>query len=580
MTLAVLILLNNTNNLPPARRYHPMNDQLTSLIEYFYKWESETPDHVFLRQPFGPKWREVTFREAGQEARKIASALQAKGLQKGDHVGIYSKNCIQWIMADLAIMMSGFVSVPYYASLPKDQLQEVIGLSDIKALFVGRLEGWGDRGEAIPEGLPIIRLPHYEGDAEVTVGESWDDVIATNQPLQESFVPDLDSTWTIKFTSGTTGTPKGVMHSHRTPALVMHDERELNWMGLFQMPAARFFSFLPLNHVGERMAVEVPAITAGGSISFSESLATFAQNIQNTQPTVLFAVPRIWTKFYQGVTSKMPEKKLDLMLKIPVLSGFIKRKLRTAMGLRDIQIAATGAAITPAFIKDFFRKLDVNLVEAYGMTETCGSIANSPELDSPSDSVGKALPGAELRIDQESGEIMMSTPYMMTGYYKNPEKTAEVLQDGWLHSGDVGEIDDQGYLRVTGRVKDAFKTSKGSFVTPNPLEEAISENEFVEQVCVVGLGIPQPIALLNLGDSAKGRDDAEIAESLISTVTELNATRAKYENVSTVVIQRDTWTDQNGFLTPTLKVKRAELDKAFGQQYLDWHEAKDNVIWS
>ena len=557
-----------------------MNEQLTSIIEHFYKWEAETPDAVFLRQPYGATWREVTFKEAGLEARKIATALRAKGLQKGDHIGIYSKNCMHWVLADLAIMMGGFVSVPYYASLPKDQLQEVIGLSDIKALFVGRMDSWGDRDDAIPDGMPVVRFPQYEGDAEITIGDLWTDLLAENEALEESLVPDLDTNWTIKFTSGTTGTPKGVMHTHRTPALVMQNEREVNWVGLFKMKANKYFSFLPLNHVGERMAVEVPAITTGGSISFSENLSSFAKNIQDSQPSLLFAVPRIWTKFYQGVTAQMPEKKLDMLLKIPVVSGIVKRKLKTAMGLRDIEIAATGAAITPAFIKEFFHKLDIHLVEAYGMTETCGSIANSPDRNSPSDSVGKAMPGAELRIDEESGEIMMSTPYMMTGYYKSPEKTAEVLQDGWLHSGDVGEIDENGYLRVTGRVKDAFKTSKGSFVTPNPLEEAISANEFVEQVCVVGLGIPQPIALLNLGEAAQGRNDDEIAESLVGTVKALNATRAKYENVSTVVIQRDAWTDQNGFLTPTLKVKRTELDKAFGQQYLDWHESKDNVIWS
>ncbi|GAA6139234.1 AMP-binding protein [Arenicella sp. 4NH20-0111] len=557
-----------------------MNESLTSIIEHFYKWESETPDKEFLRQPFGDQWKVMTYREAGQEARKMASALKSKGLEVGDHVGIYSKNCMHWVLADLAIMMAGLVSVPYYASLPKDQLKEVIELSDIKALFIGRLDKWGDRDQALSDDLQVIRFPHYEGDPEPTVGEDWADLLAAHSPIENNFVPDLDSNWTIKFTSGTTGTPKGVMHTHRNPALIMDNERDLNWVGLFTMKERKFFSFLPLNHVGERMAVEVPAITTGGSISFSQNLASFAKNIQDSQPSLLFAVPRIWTKFYQGVTAQMPEKKLNFLLKIPVVSGIVKKKLRTAMGLRDIEIAATGAAITPAFIKEFFHKLDIHLVEAYGMTETCGSIANTPDLDSPSDSVGRAIPGAELRIDQETEEIMMSSPYMMAGYYKNPEKTAEVLKDGWLHSGDCGEIDEQGFLRVTGRVKDAFKTSKGSFVTPNPLEEAISENEFVEQVCVVGLGIPQPIALVNLGEAAQGRSEAEIADSLVDTVKSLNATRAKFENVSTLVVQNEQWTDQNGFLTPTLKVKRTELDKAFGQQYLDWHEAADNVIWS
>jgi long-chain acyl-CoA synthetase len=557
-----------------------MTESLSSIIEHFYKWESETPDNEFLRQPFGDKWTVTSYREAGQEARKIASALKAKGLKAGDHVGLYSKNCMHWVLADLAIMMAGMVSVPYYSSLPKDQLKEVIELSDIKALFIGRLDKWGDRDQALSDQLQVIRFPHYDGDPDVNVGDSWDDLLASNPVLEENFAPKLDSNWTIKFTSGTTGTPKGVMHTHKNPILMLHNERESNWIGIFHMREKRFFSFLPLNHVGERMAVEVPAIIVGGSISFAQNLASFANNIKDTQPSMLFAVPRIWTKFYQGVTAQIPEKKLDFYLKIPIVSGIVKKKLRTAIGLRDIEIAATGAAITPAFIKNFFAKLDIHLIEAYGMTETCGSITNTPDADSPSDSVGRAIPGAEIRIDEKTDEIMMRTPYMMAGYYNKPDKTAEVLTDGWLHSGDCGEIDEQGFLRVTGRVKDAFKTSKGSFVTPNPLEEAISENKFVEQVCVVGLGIAQPIALINLGEAAKGHSKTEIADSLLNTVTQLNATRAKFEHVSTLVIHNETWSDQNGFLTPTLKVKRTELDKAFGRQYLDWHEAPDTVIWA
>ncbi|MCH2190151.1 MAG: AMP-binding protein [Gammaproteobacteria bacterium] len=571
--MIVLFDLNESN-------YVHMSEHITSIIEYFYKWESEEPERVFLRQPQGDSWNEMTYGEAGQEARKMASVLLAKGLKPGDHVGIYSKNCMHWILADLAIMISGMVSVPYYSSLPKDQLKEVIDLSDIKALFIGRLDKWGDRDEAISPQLNVIKFPRYDDDVVPSVGENWDDLIAKAAPLEGKPSPDLDTPWTIKFTSGTTGTPKGVVHNHRNPALLMHNERKTNWVRLFQMKMSKFFSFLPLNHVAERVGVEIPAITIGGSISFAQNLASFPQNIRDTQPSMVFAVPRIWTKFYQGVTSKIPEKRLDFLLKVPLVSAVVKRKLLTGMGLKDVEIAATGAAITPAFIKEFFAKLDIQLIEAYGMTETLGSIVNAAEPGAPSDSVGRALPGAKVKIDEESGEIMMHTPYMMAGYYNSPEKTAEVLNDdGWLHSGDIGEIDDNGYLRVTGRVKDAFKTSKGSFVTPNPLEEAIAQNEFVEQVCVVGLGIPQPIALLNLGEAAEGRDASDVADSLVQTVKDLNASRANYEAVSTVVIQKEAWTDQNGFLTPTLKVKRTELDKAYGQQYLDWHESPDAVIW-
>ncbi len=550
-----------------------------TVIEQFYHWEKTTPDKIFLRQPKGNSWHSVTFKEAGQLARKMATALQAKGLQKGDHIGIYSKNCYHWILADLAIMMGGYVSVPYYASLPKDQLATVVELSDIKAIFLGKLEKWGDKAEAIPDSIVSIRFPHYEGNAEVTLGADWDELIAQHSPMTENFVPNLDDLWTIKFTSGTTGTPKGVMHIHRTPALIMVNEKKTGFLGLFNTKDHRFLSFLPLNHVGERIGLELPAIWTGGMISFAENLDTFAKNLQDTQPTMFFAVPRIWTKFYLGVLSKMPQEKLDRMLKIPIVSGMVKKKLKTALGMRDIKIAATGAAITPAFIKNFYKKLDIHLVEAYGMTEVCGSMTNSPDPNSPQDSVGKAIPFGEVKIHPESGEILMKSPYMMTGYYKNPEKTAEVLIDEWMHSGDRGILDENGYLKVIGRVKDAFKTSKGSYITPNPMEEELMKNDYVEQVCVVGLGNPQPMALFNLSEIGQSADKESVANSLSQSIEAVNQKRANFERISTAIIQSEQWSEANDLITPTLKVKRGNIDDKFGKDYLKWHEAQDKVIW-
>ncbi len=558
---------------------HQSQPDIPTVIERFYHWEATTPDQVFLRQPKGDQWKTITYAEAGREARKMVTALREKGLQVGDHIGIYSKNCYHWILADLAIMMGGYVSVPLYASLPKSQLAEVIELGDLNAIFLGKLEDWGDKSEAIPEQVFAIKFPHYAGNAKVTTGTDWNDLITDCQPTTENYVPNLEDLWTIKFTSGTTGTPKGVMHVHRTPALIMVNELKTGWLGFDRIKPLRTLSYLPLNHVGERMGVEVPTIWGGGTISFTESLDTFAQNLQDTQPTLFFAVPRIWTKFYLGVTAKIPQKRLDLLLKIPVVSGLLKKKLRAALGLRDVKVAATGAAITPAFIKQFYRQLGIHLTEAYGMTEVCGSMTNGPDEETPYDSVGKAIPFGEVRIDAESGEILMKSPYMMTGYYKNPEKTAEVLIDGWMYSGDRGTIDENGYLRVIGRVKDAFKTSKGSYVTPNPIEEAIMENEFIEQVCVAGLGIPQPIALVNLSEIGGAVDRQKVEASIAETIQKVNQTRANYERISTVIIQQDAWSIENELLTPTLKVRRGKMDELYGSDYLDWHQMEGSIIW-
>lgn len=328
------------------------------------------------------------------------------------------------------------------------------------------------------------------------------------------------------------------------------------------------------------MGVEMPAIWGNGTISFTENLASFASNIQNTQPSVFFGVPRIWTNFYLGIIAKMPEKRINLLLAIPVIRKAVVSKIRTGIGMRDVQVAATGAAITPAFLKEFYKKLDIHLIEAYGMTEVCGSISNSVDPDAPTDSVGVPAPGCDVKIDPETSEILMKSFAMMTGYYKNPEKTNEVLKDGWLRSGDRGSIDEKGFIRVIGRVKDAFKTAKGSYVTPNPLEEFLTENDYIEQVCVVGLGIPQPIALINLSPMGVAADKTDVEASLLKTLEELNATRANFERISTLIIQTETWTPENGYLTPTMKVKRFTLDDQFSQDYLGWQEAPEKIIWN
>lgn len=556
-----------------------LDQNLLPFLSSFYRWEEEKPNAIFLRQPYGDHWKEISYAEAGQIARRMCTAMQALGLQPGDHIGILSKNCYHWILADLAIMMGHFVSVPFYASLPKQQLAEVIELSDIKLLFVGKLDNWGEREAAIPEGLPVIHFPQYKGNAKIELGHHWDTLVEQHEPIVGKPQAGLDDLWTILFTSGTTGTPKGVMHSYRNPAVVLRIEELTTFTGTLQMKQLKWFSFLPLNHVAERIAVEANCIANGGTISFAESIDTFADNIRSVQPSFIFAVPRIWTKFYQGVTSKIPPRVLDFLLSIPVLGGLFKHYLRKAMGLGDIEIAGTGAAITPAYLKRWYKKLGIHLIEAYGMTEVCGSICNGPQLDAPADAVGTAVPFCEVKIDPETQEILMKAPYQMLGYYKAAEKTAEVLRDGWIHSGDRGSIDEAGYVRVIGRVKDAFKTAKGQFIVPNPMEEVIAANEYVEQVCVVGLGCSQPIALVNISPAALNGQRDQVEQSLKKALEQVNAPLARYQQLSTVVIDQETWTESNRLVTPTLKVRRAALDQRYGDQYEQWHEHKDRIIW-
>jgi len=557
------------------------DNAIPTLIERFYHWEATTPDSVFLRQPAAGEWTEITYAEAGQQIRRMVTALKAKGLKPGDHVGIYSKNCYHWVLADLAIHMGGYVSTPYYASLPGDQLAQVISLSDIKALFVGKLDAWDEeRRDAIPDDVLTIRFPDYPSSVSADLGIGWDDLMAEHEPAAENYVPDLDGLWTIKFTSGTTGTPKGVMHSQRNLSNCILLDAEHVWSGISKVEHPRYMSYLPLNHIAERAGVELPAIWMGGSLSFTEKLETFQSDMQATQPTFFFGVPRVWTKFYQGVTSMIPAEQLDAMLSNPNTAGPIRDQIRAGLGFRDLELAATGAAITPAYIKEFFAKLGIHLIEAYGMTESCGAFTNGVSPDTPADSVGMTVPWGETKIDPDTKEILYKSQLMMQGYYKNPEKTAEIMQDGWMKTGDVGEKDENGQLRIVGRINDAFKTAKGSFVTPNPLEEVLGQSDYIEQACVVGLGIPQPIALVNLSPAGFQAEPATVAAEIAERLESLNSTRANYERISTVVIQAEPWSPDSGLLTPTLKLKRHEFDKTFGEQYADWHADNETVIWT
>ncbi len=544
----------------------------------FYHWEKTTPNAPFLRQPFGDKWEIYSWSEAGQMARRIATGLKSLGLPEKSHIGLVSKNCREWVIADIAIMMAGHVSVPFYPTLKAPQVKELIEIGDVKALFVGKIDDWQSMKDGIPSSLPVISFPQYEGSAEVDRGEKWQDFIKAHKPLEGEPQSNLEDIWTIVFTSGTTGTPKGVV----LPYSVLHSTKivteQNNHLKISTEGDNHFFSFLPLNHIAERVVVESNCLRFGGVISFSESLATFAKNLQESQPTMFFAVPRIWTKFQLGVLAKMPQQHLDEALKGPHADA-VKKKLRLSLGLDNIRGCITGAASIPESTKEWYRKLDVPIAEGYGMTENCAlcSCLEAPEIKPGS--VGRALPGAQIKIDPETSEIMMKADYIMKGYYKDPEKTAEVIEDGWLRTGDQGRLDDDGYLFITGRVKDTFKTAKGQFIVPSPIEWHFGHDENIEQICIVGLGCPQPIALIVPSEIGMAKSREELKSLLSKTLEEVNKKLPSYQRVSTLVVVKDAWSMENGLLTPTLKVKRNILGQRYQDLLMAWHENKEGVVW-
>ncbi len=551
---------------------------LSSPIEHFYNREKGTPDKVWMRQPYGDTWKEITWGEAGQMARRLATALQGLGLKKGDHVAMISKNCHHLIISDLAIMMAGCVSVPLYATLNAEEFNVVLGKSGAKALFVGKLDEWSSKEKYVEEGMPVIRFPHYQNCEKINLGHDWDELLNSNSPMTESPVPQMDELWSILFSSGTTGSPKGVMHSQENAALVIRNEEFYNDLGLNDVKNPKILSYLPFNHIADRVYTELFSLGFGTEISFVESIDTFAKNLKDTSPTVFGAVPRIWTKLYSGILAKVPQKKLDLLLKIPIVSGFIKNKIKNGIGIDKSEIFITGSAITPANIKNGFAALGIELRELYGMTETLIGVTNSPKSGDKNGTVGKPIANAEVKIDPDTSEILMSAPWIMKGYYNDPEQTAEILKDGWIYSGDKGTMDSDGFVRVIGRVKDTFKTTKGEYIVPT-LIEGHFDNEYIEQICVAGLGIPQPIALVNLSEKGLQEDKTTVNSSIIEELDKVNTKLAGHERISTLIVTKDIWSVENKLLTPTMKIKRGKLDEKYGPSFFNWHEDSDKLIW-
>ena len=550
-----------------------------TLLDHFYEFEKSKANEVYLKQPINGNWKTYTWAEVGNQARRMASAIKAMDLPAKSHIGILSKNCAHWIMADLAIMMSGHVSVPFYATLTAESLKEVLDLSDTKVLFVGKLETWEQQKEGVSEDISCISFPHLPGNSEVTGFTTWDELIAANEPMTEEFRPSLDELFTIKYTSGTTGTPKGVMLTFGSVATLLETERQTNMLRLFEGDEHRYFSYLPLNHIAERNIVEAASLATGGSISFVESLDTFAQNLQDTRPNVFLAVPRIWTKFHLGILGKLPQSRLNILLNIPIINNVIRKKIKTNLGLDQAKIMLTGAAPMPVHLLNWYEKLGITIQEVYGMTENCAGCTLMPAEGIKPGTVGKPLGNVEIRIDKETGEVLSKAPWNMIGYYKAEDKTKEVLRDGWIYTGDQGEITKDGYLKLTGRVKDTFKTSKGKYIVPAPIEWKFAKSEYIEQICILGLGIPQPIALVNLSEIGQAAGKETVTESLKELLEAVNSQMEAYKRVKKIIVMSDAWTVENEILTPTMKIKRNVLNQLYNSKFEDWYAASDTIIW-
>lgn len=543
----------------------------SSPLEKFLYWEKENPDRQFLRQPFAGQWKTWTYAQAGDEARRIAACFQSLNFAPKSHIALISKNCVHWIIADLAIMMAGHISIPLYPTLTAASIEQILKHSEAKAIIIGKLDQYESQKDGIPADVVRIGMETYG----VHEAKSWENLIKTEKPTTEIYSWKKDDLLTIIYTSGTTGIPKGVMHSVEAfdaVAQIVITDHQLP-------PRPNLFSYLPLSHIAERVALEMVGLYSGAHFSFSESLEQFPKNLADTQPTLFFAVPRIWSKFQEKILEKLPQKKLDILLSIPLVSTLIKNKIRKGLGLYKATNIYSGAApISPDLIQ-WFGKIGVVIFQGYGMTEdSIYSHSNRPGLNRLG-TVGKKLTGLQTKI-AESGEVRVKSLSNLKGYYKEPELTAEVFdEEGYLKTGDMGEYDQDGYLKITGRAKDQFKTDKGKYISPTPIEMRLLANIDIEQICVVGMGIPQPIALVVLSAAAKKKPQEEIVKSLSASLAEINPDLQKYEKLEKAIVMKSEWSIENGLLTPTMKVKRNEVEKIHLPKYPMWYGKEGIVIW-
>ncbi|MFC4315013.1 AMP-binding protein [Steroidobacter flavus] len=552
------------------------------MLERLEHWARTAPDRTYLTQPLpNGSVVEYSWARVRDESRRMAAYLQSLELPAGSSIAIYGKNCAHWIMADFAIWLAGHVSVPLYPSASSLTADYVLRHCDARLIFIGRVDGvtdsWNDVQRVLPAWLPQIGLPM----SPASVSVRWDDLVAAREPLSKAVERDENALATIIYTSGTTGQPKGVMHSFHSLTAPCLTTASL-WG---TSPDDRMLSYLPLAHIAERVALEVPSLTFGFQVFFNLNLETFAQDLKRARPTRFFSVPRLWTKFYQAVNQQLPPEKQKVLFADPVQGPIAKKNILAGLGLDAANLGFTGAAPLPAQILSWYRELGLDLIEVYGMTENAATSHASPRDDVRPGYVGVPLPGVECRLG-EDGEVLVKSPGQMLGYYRAAEDSQQCFTpDGFFHTGDRGELDQAGRLRITGRVKELFKTSKGKYVAPVPIENRLGAHPFVEAICVTGHGEPQPFALLMLAADkyrqaqADAAVHAQLDRELSGLLEQVNASLEAHEQVDYLVVAKEPWTIESGLLTPTMKIRRSQIEGRYLARAAQWRELAQPVIW-
>ena len=552
-------------------------------LDHVYDHAAAQPDQVFLTQPVGGgQVLDYTWRATLDQARRMAAHLKSRGFEPGARIALLARNSAHFFMVDLAVWMAGGTTVAIFPTETADTVRYVLEHSGASLLFVGKLDTWEQQAGAVPAGLPCIALPL----APQTGFDAWDAIVARTAPLTGRPARDADDLAMLLYTSGSTGQPKGVMQSFGRITHAIECGMSDPLVSLPDDVERRVLSYLPLAHAYERAVVECRMLMEGrGRVFFTESLATFVDDIKRARPTVFVSVPRLWLKFQQGVFTTMPPAQLDAMLDHPAVAKEVGRKVLAGLGLDQVRMAVSGSAPIPPALLEWYRRLGLNMIEGYGMTEDFAySHRTTSEMNAPGH-VGVASPGVQVRIAGD-GEILVKSPGQLMGYYKRPDLDAQSFtDDGFFRTGDLGELRPDGQLKLTGRVKELFKTAKGEYVAPAPIENRLNVHPTVELSMVSGVGQPAPYAVVVLAEHLQPRrEDAEVrarvAADLGQLLDEVNAGLAPHERLRMLVVALEPWSIENGCLTPTMKIKRSRIEAALAAQVDGWYARPGPVLWA
>jgi long-chain acyl-CoA synthetase len=546
----------------------------------------ERPDAVALRVKHRGVWRELTFGRYAERAARVGLGLRKLGVGPGDRIAIHSENRPEWVLADLGAQGLGAVVTGIYPTSPAAEVEYLLGHSE-SVVLVAEDEEQLDKALAVRDKLPGLR--HIVVIDPRNVRALDDPMILTFAELEELGAGgdpdewrrsvealDPESTAIIVYTSGTTGPPKGAMISHANLMAAGEAFRAVYDVG----PDDEVLSYLPLCHIAERLFSVIDALHAGYVVNFGEGGESFAQDLRDVQPTFFLGVPRVWEKMLAQVEIRMQDAS-PLKRRIH-RAGWVQKPLREKLGMSRCRIALSGAAPIAPQVLERFRALGVPIREGYGQTENTAICTYSPEDDVRLGTVGRAAPGVEIRI-AEDGEILTRGPGVFQGYFKDPDATAQTIDaDGWLHTGDVGELDDDGFLRITDRKKDIIITAGGKNVSPSEIENALKVSPYVREAIVVGDRRKHLVALVGIeadtvGDWAQRRDlpfttyadlsaKPEVRELIQEVVDEVNERFAQVETIKKFALLAKELDHEDGELTATQKVKRQAIEREFAAE--------------